>query len=375
MIPSASGLPRAFRCRASMLLPQVHRASSAAAHKGTQVHRFLEEVPALGRDAALLNVTDESARALCEALDLERLPLGDGVSWASEVAYSYDIHKGTAREVGRGIGRAYPEDGGLHGTADLVSLADDGDTAIVLDVKTGHGWLPEAGESEQLKFLALAACRAHGASRARIGHLHLRDDGTPWTDWAELDAFDLDAFASSLRMLAATTTGQPVEGGWCRYCPAFAACPAKNKLAVSLGGGLSAADISVALTPETAAKAWERITLARQVLAEAERKVEEYAREHPLTLSNGLVLGPVEDEKDEIDDERAAGLLRKSYEQAALAVTPTVTKKGIDKLARHLREQRGGTIKDAKEEVFELLRKHGALTVKRRTVVKEYRPL
>lgn len=375
MLPSASGLPRAFRCRASMLLPQVQRASSRASHKGVQVHKFLEEAPKLGRDAALLNVTDEDAYRLCEALELERLPLGDGVSWVSEVAFSYDIDKGTACEVGRGIGRHYPEDGGLHGTADLVALADGGDTAVILDAKTGHGWLPAAGESEQLKALALAACRAYGASKARIGHLHLRDDGSVWTDWAEMDELDLDMFASSLRMLAATTTGQPVEGEWCRYCSAFPSCPAKNRLAMALGSPAALmSETDIKLTPATAAKAWERIQMARQVLKEVEAKIEEYARDNPVPLSNGMVLGPVEDERDEIDDEKAAALLVDLYgSEGHAALSVSVTKKGVEKMARALKESKGGTIKDHKAAALEELRKRGALVVRRKVVVKEHR--
>lgn len=375
MIPSASGLPRAFRCRASLLLPRVNRAAGDYANKGHGVHGFLETVSAVGRDAALAAIKDDETRAFCEALDLERLPLGDGVSWAAEVAYSYDVAKGTAREVGRGIGRAYPEDGGLHGTADLVALSSDGDTAIVLDAKTGRGWLPAAAESEQLKALALMACRTHGASKARIGHLHLREDGTAWTDWAELDAFDLDAFAASLRMLAATTKGDPAEGGWCRYCPSMAHCPAKNKLAVALGSGLTADSIAVSLTPASAAKAWERLKMARQVLDEVEAKVKEYALDNPVTLTDGAVLGPVEDARDDIDDAKAADVLRKQYgDRAELAISPAVTKKSIEKLARARKESEGVTVKDAKAEALALLEKHGAITTKRRQTVKEHRP-
>ena len=231
MFPSASGLPRAFRCHASLTLPQVRSGGTAFAHKGTAVHKFLEDVPRLGREAALAAIEDESARLLCEALDVERLPLGDGISYAAEVAYSLDLVMGTATEVGRGIGRAYPDDGGLHGTADLVALSSDGATAIVLDAKTGHGWMPSAAESEQLKMLALMACRAHGASKARVAHLHLRDDGSVWTDWAELSAEDLARFESEITdLLGVTRVGAPaVEGGWCRYCPAFSACPADRK--------------------------------------------------------------------------------------------------------------------------------------------------
>lgn len=373
MLPSVSGLPRAFRCRASLLLPRIDRGSGAYAHKGHQVHGFLETAGKIGRADALAAVTDPDARALCEALELERLPLGDGVSWAAEVAYSLNLTTGEAQEVGRGIGRNYPQDGGLHGTADLVALSADGETAIILDAKTGRGWIPPAAESEQLKALALMACRAHGASKARIGHLHLREDGSEWTDWAEMDAFDLDAFAASLRMLAATTRGEPAEGPWCRYCPSLAHCPAKAKLAVALGSGVPFADS--ALTPELLPTVWARIKMARQLLDEVEAKVKEMALDHPVTLADGQVLGPDSDERDEIDSDKAADVLRDVYGQnAAVAIQPTVTKKSIELLARLRKEREGVTVKDAKAEALELLRKHGAVTVRRKTVVREHRP-
>lgn len=381
MIPSASGLPRAFRCPGSLTLPKVSRAYSAASHKGTQVHRFLEDVPRVGREKALEAVTDESARLLCEALELERLPLGDGVSWAAEVAFSMDMETGKAREVGRGIGRVYPDDGGLHGTADLVALSADGETAYVLDAKTGHGWLPPAGESEQLRALALMACRAYGATNARIGHLHLREDGGVWTDWAEVEAFDLALFFSALAALLRGKCAATIsEGPHCTYCPSYSHCPAKAKLAVSLGTGVAAADLSVALTPEVAAKAWAKLKAARALLHEVEWRLEEYARTNPVALGDGVVLGPVETKRYELDGAGVFRALSKLYgpDVAHEACELEATKKSIDRAMRMVREAKHvegekPSLKSLNEAALEAIRKAGALTTKTKVTVKEHR--
>ena len=77
-----------------------------------------------------------------------------------------------------------------------------------------------------------------------------------------------------------------VEGKWCKFCPSFAACPAKRSLALALGG---APDTVIALSPETAGAAWARLKHAEQVLERVREVLETYARETPFSTPDGVV--------------------------------------------------------------------------------------
>lgn len=377
-LPTASGLTRAIRCPGSMSLPQVQRETGPHAETGRQVHTFLETVATVGRDAALAGCTDERAASICAALDLEALPLGDGTTWASEVAFAWDITSGAAREVGRNLSRGYPmQDGEAYGTADLVALSPDGSAVFVADVKTGRGWLPPPAESGQLRFLAYAACLAYGAESAEVAHLHVREDGTTWTQWATLDALELALVGEQLRELSRTAeagTGAIVEGPWCRYCPAFSSCPAKAALACA------SVEAPATLTPETAAAAWLRVKAVREVLDRVEEAVRAYALEAPVPLGNGLVLAPAETSRDELDGAVVHAVLGKLYgpDVAHAAVELAASKKSVDRAVRMVAEAakaRGEkvTLKALSAQTLEAVRQAGGLTTRTRVDVRERR--
>lgn len=378
MLPTASGLTRALKCPASLRLPQVQREAGAPATTGTQVHAFLERVSELGREAALEQLTDERAARICAALDLSTLPLGDGTSWAAEVAYGWHLATGAGREVGRNVGRGYPtQPGEVYGTADLVALSADSQTGYVLDVKTGRGWMPSAAESAQLRFLALAACATYGCTQAEVGHLHVREDGTVWLERATLDALELDLFAEQLRTLHADAqagTGKLAEGPWCRYCPAFASCPAKAALACA------SVSMPAQLTPEVAAAAWRRKKEVQMVLDRMEEALKEYAREQPFSVGDGMVLGPVESSRDELDGAKVYATMLKLYgaEVAQASVDIDASKKSVDRGVRLVVEQlkaRGekATLKDLNAKALEAVRQAGGMLTKTRVEVRERR--
>lgn len=378
MLPTASGLTRALRCPASCRLPQATREAGAPALTGTQVHTFLETVYQRGREGALQAVTDERAYRICAALDLSTLPIGDGTTWASEVAFGWDLATGNAREVGRNVGRGYPtKPGELYGTADLVALSPDRQTVYVLDVKTGRGWMPSAQESAQLRFLAMAACATYGASQAEVGHLHVREDGSTYLERGSLDALELDLFAEQLRTLAAQVEareGALAEGPWCKYCPAFSSCPAKVALACA------SVNAPAQLTPETAAAAWNRMKEVRQVLDRVEEVLREYATTQPVPLGNGMVLAPVESSRDELDGAKVYATMAKLYgpEVAQASVELDASKKSVDRAVRLVAEglkAKGEkvTLKALNEKTLEAVRQAGGLTTRTRVEVRERR--
>lgn len=378
LLPTASSLPRAMKCRPSAWLPQTIQPRGDAALRGTHVHAFLEHVGTLGREAALAKVQDEDARRLCEAIDLDSIPVA-GSEWAGEVAYEFDLGTNQAREVGRNLGRDYPRKPGcLYGTADLVAVSRDRSVVYVLDFKTGYADLGAPDASEQLRFLALCAARVYGALDARVGFVFVREDGTSWTKWGDVSTFDLEVFAAELAGLREDVEkrrGDFVEGSHCRYCPAFAQCPSKVTLLSKMP------EEPTALTPETAAAAWAWLERLQEAAEKAQGLLKEFARENPFTLPSGLVVGPVEASRDELDGRIVFGVLNSFYgpEVARAGVELEATKKSLDRAVRKVYEEKKAagekvTLKQLNEHALEQVRITGGLVTKTKTEVKAHKP-
>lgn len=303
-LPTGSALERADACPASCALPQV-RSTSVYAEAGTQRHKYLELIQGGATKEEALAQIPEEHRPLCAAIDVEALPAG----CAAEVAFALDVDTGAARELGRGINRDYsqvrPNEIAL--TVDLVGLS--GEAVYIGDYKGPWATVTPAARNHQVRAGALAACRAYGRDHALVEIIRLREDGTPWRDIAELDTFDLDAFAYDLqvlrdRVLAARAVveagGVPdvAEGDHCRYCPAWHACPAKSSALVRVATGADLEPLATlpALSPELAGVAWERVraaeSLVKRLKAMARAAIAE-AGPAGVPLSNGKRLREV----------------------------------------------------------------------------------
>jgi hypothetical protein len=326
-LPTASGLTRALACPTSCVLTQTTSSESSHASLGRQVHTFLERVAkGEGVACAVLGLSSE-AKAFAEAIDLERLPV-DLLSggWDAEVPFSYDLDSGEGRRLDAASGRVYGAvpASTVVGTADLVRVA--GDAVLVVDAKTGRGWLPPPGQSGQLRFLALAAATAHGASEAIVGHLSLRPDGSTWLEVETLDALELGLVREQLqdaRRAVESRHVAPREGAWCRYCPAFNVCPAKAALAAAV------VQAPPVLSPETAAAAWKRLREVKAVLGRVEDALREYAEQAPVPLGDGLELAAVTTLRETYDAGIAQQVVREMYgDEVAAGVVELSTTKG-----------------------------------------------
>lgn len=366
---TGSGVERHALCPASAVLPRVETISDDA-ERGKAIHAFLEAVNRDGREKALAAVPDD-LRAACEALDTSRLPT-DPARFAAEVAFAYDTVSGKARELGRGIGRRYdvaPTE--IAGTADVIALLDD-DGVYVSDFKSGWSRRTAAKDSLQLRFYALAAARAYGRTRAVVQVIRVFEDGETWTDEATLDAFDLDAFALDLGALASQIEGdrklyaegvepQQVEGSHCRWCPAFARCPAK--------AALLAGPPSLEITPEGAAAAYAKLRLYKEAVERAESILKDYARQHPIPLPDGQVYGVRYDATRSIDGKVAASTLRDLLGPAAeAAIMMEVTQASIK---RALKAANGAPPLDA---ILAEIEKRGGLKVTKAPKLIAHRP-
>lgn len=397
MLPSASGLARALLCAPSAASPGGVNVLNEYADRGTGAHDFLTNVQKYGREKALeLVPADAEWTALCEAIDLESLPPMSLSASAAEVAFRYNLTTDTAKEVGRNIGRAYPPgklNDDVDGTIDYLSLLADGETVFIVDWKFGRGWVPRARDNAQLKFAALAACRAYGRSRAQVAITRISEDGTPWNDKAVFEAFDLDSFADDLKALHTRVVQLRAEiqagavpavtmGPHCKYCPAQRYCPGVTSIVREVASAPEhwSASFKDLLTPETATLAYIKVRQVETALKIAKEGLALFARENPIDLGDGNVYGYVAGEETEINAEKAFDVLATKYgvDVAKAAMTFETSKAGVERAARIVVEaarkaDKKLTIKTTKDEALTAIEAVGGITKRAKQTLKEHK--
>lgn len=398
---TASGLWRDAHCPANRALPRVYVQSDAAA-AGTALHRYLERCAQVGAEKALAEVPEEY-RARAADIDLDGLPLEP--HYMQEAAFSFDGKDG--RFLGCGLGRNYGEASLMAGTADVCHR----EGVIVFDYKFDgfDSTCPPVRENQQLLFLALACARSRNLDSALISIIHIRPDGTNWKEGADLDAFDLDAFAVELVRIAGAVAAardaiarglspEVQQGPWCRFCAAMPACPsiletlraaaAEPEQAMVLspeGIALSAPDIAKALTPALASRAYARMRAVEQVLKLAKSALYLYASEHPIPLEGGYEYRARVTDKKEIDARVARVELAKLYgpevaenacdfETSAAAIgralKPVLSARKEEAKAKG---EKRPTAKALEEEALAAIDKAGGIKRKTATRIDEYR--
>lgn len=389
-LPTASGLNRAELCLGSETLPHVERVREWS-ESGKGKHAFLEAVPRVGRDKALELIEDKELRAVCEEIDLSRLPL-DGQAYAQEVAFGYDVETGKARELGRSLNRRYGPLGKteLAGTADVGALEQD-DGVYIGDFKTGYRYeltAPPLEKNRQFRFLARAATAAWGRTSATIEVIRLNDEGKPWKKSHGLGPFDLDKDSEDLRRIALAVIHERervaagkaptlVSGQHCAYCPAFNFCPEiRGQVAAVLAVDGNVPALAAELTEDTARQLAERIPLVEQAAVRAKEVLKFYAAEHPISLANGTVYGPVETTKREIDGAKARIVLTKFLgdEKAAAALPVKTSQDAIKDLISPFVKAGGGKVAPVFESLMEEIATAGGITVRKSIEVKAHKP-
>lgn len=394
---SPSGLGRAVACPRSEAMPHVQNLNPFAS-KGTEAHRFLANVLEHGREEALSLADVCDADWLAE-IDIERLPAFSPDAYSAELAIAYDPRTRTARELGRNMSRSearkQAEDHELVGVMDIAGATDD--AAVVADYKTGWGYVEAAELNWQLKSYALFLARLLGKVRALYSIVRVLDNGSIFRDSAEMDELDLLAHEDDLiaalevreSVRNATREGRwqalppLVEGKHCRYCPAFAFCPAKVH-AINIVGQNSDV-MPVELLPENAAVAWKRIRAAQKVLERYEGILREFSRQTPIPLGEGEVLAPREKKIETIVPDLARQVLEKQYGQAGMAAASAATendpsmsksalKAALKKFIMPTRPKDEQKITHIEKEVLTLLRTGRAINQIKRSEVCEHVP-
>ncbi len=271
---SASGLDRSLKCRGSMSLPRVRRASSEAASRGTVLHKFMADVSVLGRDKALALVTDELRQVAAE-IDVDALP----TKLTAEVAFAYSTITGTARVLGVNLERQYDiTEHEIPGTADVIGLIGE-NTVYVGDWKFGASWQPPPRDNTAVMFYALCACLAYNRTKAIVEVVKIRDtvyrqrDEFTYEQLGWLVKSRIDAMAK--RVDSGERPLDVVEGDHCHFCESWVHCPAKTSL--MFAEDPNATPLDAYLRSKDVTKYAE--TLAEQVRGWAERE--------PIALPDG----------------------------------------------------------------------------------------
>ena len=383
-LPSFSKWPRVMKCAASAVLPQFTPDDTTFSRVGTLVHKFIERAAEIGRDDALAEIPaeEEDAIRFCEALELDALPVS-AQSFAHELPLLYFPESDTARpwdrETENGLKRP---DGASAGILDVVGVSED--TVYYGDFKTGWTSLGEAADNWQLRIGALAAARRYGKDNAIVEIITLRDDGGVYTDRAALDAIDLDDAATEIyervklmeSLMENGVESESVrEGPWCRYCPAFRACPAKVSMVNLIMQAPSATidSIRANLTIQNAASAYARFKLMKQALNEIQSAIYGFAAEHPIPTEDGQVLKLVTSTRESLDGDIVFSLMKELHGVTAAdqAVKRTASKSSVEEVFRTMPREKGVTIKSLKEAFLAALAERGGIDTSTSSTVKE----
>lgn len=374
-LPSASKLQLAMTCVGSAVLPRVDSAHSAG-DRGTALGAYLAaRVGGTPQSVALLRVPEPWTAA---AVDLEEhvLPLS---GYSTEVAYSYDVATCAGRCLGSNLGRGYPSGTPttINGSADFLLRSET--MMMVVDLKCGQVAPPAPQRNAQLRLLALASCRAHGLSAARVGILHCPDGQQARWSWADLDAFDLESVADELRELASRIEAASVEvsagrpprlavGDGCRWCPARVYCPAQSAMARRIAGDPESlvADLRSALSEQQAALVWHRVKALKALLVDVEQALYAMARESPIELADGRWLGPKETRREVLDGRVVHAVVERLHGRtvADAAVELEATKAGLKRALAAVREVGGAKLSHLEAEVLREVREAGGASVR-----------
>lgn len=373
MLGSASQLDRLMACLGSSVLPHVDETSDAAEH-GTGVHGILLDVNRLGREAALAKIEDADMRAVAQAIDFDALPV-DPSAYAAEVALSWSIVTGAGRELHRGGGRDYSMVGLLEfaGTADVIGLTAA--AVLVPDYKTGHAVLVPARRHRQMRLLALAGARAYARDAAVVELIRLDDDGKPWKDRAEFDAFDLCEIAEEMRDLgerihaarltyeAEHTLPKLSVGPWCKHCPSRRYCPAQVGLIVAAQQPGALGRFETELTDEHATGALEQYLAVKDLEELMKKAIYGFAYDRPIRQRNGLLWGRTIEKRESLEGGEVWRFIAEKFtpETAWETTKLSATKTALEDLATKVAEKDGRKRTHIMREWLEELRARGAV--------------
>jgi hypothetical protein len=208
-------------------------------------------------------------------------------------------------------GRRYLDDRACYGTADVM----DPERVRIWDYKfTAHDGLQTERYRAQLEALALFAA-GDTASEASCTIVWIRPDGSHRPQSWSLGAADLQLVHQRLmetlagvvdarQALAAGGTPDVARGTWCKWCPAYASCPATAALLSAAAG-----DVTGPVTAATATAAYRKARDLEAALHQTKAALYAYSHCRPIELGGGLRYGPRTVVRERLDASKARPLL------------------------------------------------------------------
>lgn len=303
-----------------------------------------------------------------------------GYSWQAEVKMFYDLANGVGGIVGYGNDRGYEDRGPfvVFGTADVLGVSPDMRHIVVADRK-GYNEQTPAYRNPQVSILALAATDALKVRDVDVAIIPKMGA----MDVATLGAFDLDAFAAEAKeALVAVTRAQEAhrngfplkfnEGRHCTYCPAVAACPAKQALALQLRNA-PALRLDLA-NDNDAADAYDFAARIRMMLKHLDAAIYARAAERPIPLNDGRVLGTVTKQGNEKLNGDAVWRVMAEKHGRDIADTAVIRSATKTRIKEALQFAGVDSVAKAEREVLEEVRRVGGSTRKETTAIETYEP-
>lgn len=326
---SASGVPRALACAASLALPR-HKFASPDADAGTERHADAENAIDTG-----------AAEDVLPARVVAMIREDDEVQ--TERGFAYDCAADTGRDLGHVTHRQYPTLAPFEipGTADLVIVG--GGRAIVVD-KKGFLKVGPAETNEQTMTLALGVARHYGLQEVTVVIFY----EIGGTDVAVIGSLDLDVHAERLRelqfaavrartaLLAGTIADLAIPGAHCSFCESFLSCPKKSAEVIEVGSAEMAVRVESSIPfedDEEAARAFDLLGRIKMLAQRIESALYARAGERQFRLRDGRVFGARDKQGNrEIDADAAYQLIRERYGQkvADASVKRKVAQKWIE---------------------------------------------
>jgi RecB family exonuclease len=392
---SASKVERALRCPGSFSLPQVEEEPSEHAAKGSVIHAFLQtyvasyrslskepgvDAATQARDEALTAVPEEH-RLAAESMDLtwmhERLGLGDEkLHFMVELGMWWHPVTGKAELVDEHMqhGDVDGPEGSVTGIADLVITNDARKSLFVLDYKTGRS-VTKAQENPQLLTLSTAANIAGDRYYENLNGAvcYVRD--TAWFDHASWDVLDLAAHeeaveAAMARIDAKDPTTAP--GPWCKYCPAFMACPAKTALLRAAAEGYLKQSFDKALADRDMPAVYRALSELKGLTRVLEGQLRMFTDARgPIEVKPGILWGPHQgDPREYLKGKVVYDVLKETYSQevALAAVELDATKTKLKEALRPVSKERKTPLAQLERAALTLIREKGGSETRRAEV-------
>lgn len=381
LLDSASSLNRVRTCPASAsgVFPQVRGETTPQMQRGTDVHKCLEIAQREGRAAAVEYAAKCSPDVsdILHNIDWDVLTIGHG--WRPEQGWKWSWKSGKGELIDV-VNRKYTgiAEDEFYGTADRVKIEDG--CVYVDDYKVGGVaidiFTAPAKTNLQLRAAALAVCRASGLYSARVRLVFIGTTGRVWFDEDRLERMDLDAVEEELKSLAANVARArddfaagrvpaTTPSSYCQFCPSLRTCPTQGKAVASL----LALPAGAVLTAENLPLAYDKVRMAKKLLADLENAIKMAAAAEPFQTSSGSWYGQVTREEDEIDTNLALQVLPEELKE--VACEKTITKASLERAIR----QCGTTnMAASKRHILKILKESGAIKQRSYTAVREYKP-